>query len=132
MSCQHGNWSGCELCEAVDAAWKSGYESGKAQVGEDVVAWRYSDNVRPGLPWHLTNDPDVARSLIYLGGHDVEPLYTQPAQPAADPAVPYGWVLVPREPTAAMLLASYRPDVNSQKRAEMYAAMLAAAPKGVI
>ena len=31
MSCQHGNWSDCDLCEAIDAAWKSGYESGKAQ-----------------------------------------------------------------------------------------------------
>ena len=31
MSCPHGNWSDCDLCEALAAEWKSGYESGKTQ-----------------------------------------------------------------------------------------------------
>jgi len=28
MSCKHGEWPPCDLCDEVDAAFKSGYEEG--------------------------------------------------------------------------------------------------------
>jgi len=28
MSCKHGEWHQCDLCDEVDAAFKSGYEEG--------------------------------------------------------------------------------------------------------
>lgn len=37
MSCEHGNWSGCELCEAVDASYKRGYLHGKQERSEEVL-----------------------------------------------------------------------------------------------
>ena len=39
------------------------------------------------------------------------------------------YVLVPKEPTPEMLLASYHPKVNSDERAEIYSAMIAATPQ---
>jgi len=46
----------------------------------------------------------------------------------AVPAVPPGYKLVPIVPTPEMLDASYYPDVNAARRAEIYTAMLSAAP----
>ena len=48
---------------------------------------------------------------------------------AVPPSIPEGYVLVPKEPTREMLLASYHPKVNSDERAEIYSAMIAAAPQ---
>jgi len=38
MSCPHGEPDdACDLCTAVDAAWNSGYESGKKEVERRVA-----------------------------------------------------------------------------------------------
>ncbi|PLM57558.1 hypothetical protein CWM85_19780 [Klebsiella michiganensis] len=49
-------------------------------------------------------------------------------QPA--PLVPDGYVMVPKEPTAEMILSAMR-DNETGEVAEIYELMLAAAPKGV-
>ena len=48
---------------------------------------------------------------------------------AAPASTPEGYVLVPKEPTREMLLASYHPKVNSAERSEIYSAMIAATPQ---
>lgn len=42
----------------------------------DVVAWRYRDNVRPGLPWELTDDFSLFVRIKADGGYEIEPLIT--------------------------------------------------------
>lgn len=40
----------------------------------DVVAWRWRDDARPGLPWHTTTDAGVIQQMEATGGYEIEPL----------------------------------------------------------
>ena len=39
MSCEHGNWPPCDECDALDVAWKKGYESAKKEALEEIANW---------------------------------------------------------------------------------------------
>lgn len=50
---------------------------------EEAVAWRWRDDVHPGLPWRTTTDSEVIDQLRSNGGYEIEPLFTRP-QPQVD------------------------------------------------
>ena len=136
--------------ELADQAQELDMGYGKAQGREDAVA-----EIE-----HFANKVSEMRllprgMLLGIGNHK---LYSHPAKPAAEPAVPDGWVLVPREPTEEMYkegmnahyeaeelcinelaVVHYSPKHSpksmrsrSNRAAHAYKGMLAAAPKGVI
>lgn len=39
MSCKHGNWEPCELCQAEEESFNNGLESGKAEAQEEIKNW---------------------------------------------------------------------------------------------
>jgi hypothetical protein len=51
--------------------------------GAAPVAFRWRDNVRPGLAWFLTDSADYAKQLRLTNDHDVESLFTHPPAQAA-------------------------------------------------
>lgn len=57
----------CSISEPVS--------EGAAVITDEVVAWRWRDNIRPGLTWFLTDSADWAKQLGELRDNDVEPLY---------------------------------------------------------
>ena len=116
--------------ELADQAQELDTGYGKAQGGEDAVAevvaqdTSINGNARAIKHLYAINCKD---DLLPVGTK----LYLQPAKPAAEPVVPDGWVLVPREPTGKMIKAS--DDISSRSEGrDHWEAMLAAAPKGVI
>lgn len=64
----------------------------RADSGE-AVAWRWRDDVRPGLPWRTTTDADVITELRAKGGYEIEQLFTHPSDTSVSPEFAYamGW-----------------------------------------
>ena len=104
----------------------------RRKADREPVAWTWQHLKQ----WHVTNDEERARDLAW-DGVKVDPLYRH-AQPA--PVVPDGYVMVPKEPTEAMMLhnsgcqhhAWDDPDcAMRQTRRLIWSHMLAAAPQKV-
>ena len=58
----------------VVSAWNRRAHLAQPAQAVDVVAWRWRDNVRPGLPWDVTDDEDVINGMRRTGGYEIEPL----------------------------------------------------------
>lgn len=84
--------SECGLCHNTRPTAVASHAEG------EVVAWRWRDDVRPGLPWKTTTDVDVIDQLRAKGGYEIEPLFAHPPR-SVDEAlkVPDGYLLV-RDP----------------------------------
>lgn len=97
--------------------------------GGEPVAWRYLPRGNPADAWVLSDTKPGDRGLWQA----VEPLFARPPAPSEEPLV--GCVVVPREPTEAMLVAARKASQARYGKAtadflvtEAYRAMLAAAP----
>lgn len=40
MSCKHGNWKDCELCQAEEDSFNNGLESGREEAKEEIENWK--------------------------------------------------------------------------------------------
>ena len=118
------------LAEAANPPAQSAQQPSPARGGADerkLIGWRTGDYL------HETADRDKA--LNWIGNVEVLPIFegdpNTKLQAAALPAVPEGFVLVPKVPTDDMLRAMRKQRsgaaVGTGDRA-LYAAMLAAAP----
>lgn len=68
MSCKHGNWEPCEECEAEDALFEAGVNSGKRQAKEflfDVETTQFLTDVltAAGLLYHGKTDKALAQRI---------------------------------------------------------------------
>lgn len=43
MSCEHGNWAPCELCEALDKRWNAGYAASTEKIEKLKLLLRECD-----------------------------------------------------------------------------------------
>lgn len=84
----------------------------RADSGE-AVAWRWRDDVRPGLPWRTTTDADVITELRAKGGYEIEQLFTHPRATAVDAdcqLLPKGWRIEVRDNGRTKGLCVFSPD----------------------
>ena len=87
-------------------------------MSREPVAWKWRQRPHESKAWgdwyvNLNTKPIQAEGATF----EIQPLYATPQQ--AQPPVPDGWVMVPREPT---------PDMNSHGALALYRAMIASSP----
>lgn len=91
------------------------------EAGKEPVAWEWQNRHQR----HVTNDEERARNLAW-DGVKVIPLYAAPQLPA----VPDGWVMVPKVPTMAMMDEfDSIIDYGAEDSKDAWSRLIAAAPK---
>ncbi|HBR4428704.1 hypothetical protein [Klebsiella pneumoniae] len=95
-----------------------------AAMDSEPVAWLRNPDQGFHLPMLRMGSKDPNPNFV---NEEFYPVYAVP-QPA--PVVPDGYVMVPKEPTAEMILSAMR-DNETGEVAEIYELMLAAAPQEV-
>ncbi|HFG4242898.1 TPA: DUF551 domain-containing protein [Klebsiella pneumoniae] len=101
----------------AESAWKAGRRAAMLQAAPDCTCPSGDGSLRWPCPVHPGNSPAIGIDLASGPDRTVEVRYVAPP----------GYVMVPKEPTAEMILSAMR-DNETGEVAEIYELMLAAVP----